>query len=236
MIDLNSTSTWLAGLIDFVYPPLCLGCSDYTENGNGICDCCLTSIETFDFPFCLNCDDFIATGYRCPVCAGSSLPLYAFGNYTDPLEQIVIQFKFKGITRSSEFFAGLLVDRFGTDIISLGAQALIPIPLHTRRETYRGYNQAEIFACDLSGALGLEVRSDVIKRGKKRRPQARLSLAQRAANIKGVFEIDEPPDDLSRVILVDDVVTSGSTVREAARTLREVDIKVLAVIAIAHAK
>lgn len=236
MIDRQSSPAWLKGLIDFIYPPLCLGCSDYTENDNGICERCLGAVETFAFPFCLSCDDFIPSGHKCAVCGGQSLPLYAFGNYTDPLEQIVIQFKFKGITRTSGFFADGLADRFGAEIGSLEAQALLPIPLHARRQTYRGYNQAEVFARDLSGALGLEVRDDVIMRSKKRKPQARLGLARRAANIKGVFEIAEAPDDLTRVILVDDVVTSGSTVREAARTLGRVDIKVLAVIAIAHAR
>lgn len=223
-------------MIDFVYPPLCLGCSDYTENENGICDRCLDAIETFAYPFCLSCDEFIPAGHKCAACKAESLPLYAFGNYAGPLEQIIIQFKFKGITRPSEFLAGLLVRSFGSDITSLGAQALVPVPLHARRQTYRGYNQAEVFARDLSIELDIPVEIDVIRRTRKRRPQARLSLASRAANVNGVFEIDEPAEDLVRVILVDDVVTSGATVREAARTLRETNIKVLAVIAMAHAR
>lgn len=236
VMNVKSGSGWLQGLIDFVYPPLCLGCGDYTENDSGICESCWAAIDTYSFPFCLSCMDFIPSGYKCPVCKGESLPLYAYGDYADPLEQIIIQFKFKGITRSSQVFAGLLTDRFGADILSLGAEALVYVPLHARREMYRGYNQAEVFARDLSAGLGLEVCTDVLRRARKRRPQARLSLSKREINIKGVFEIDRPPENLSRVILVDDVVTSGSTVREAIRTLEEANIRVLAVIALAHAR
>lgn len=236
MVISRLSSGWLKGLIDFVFPPLCLGCSEYTENESGICDTCFEAIDTYDFPFCLSCLGVIGRGGQCPACEGGGIPLYAFGNYTDPLEQIIIQFKFRGITRPVSTFARTIAERFGDDLGNLRAEALLPVPLHSSREIYRGYNQAEVFARSLSEVLELEVREDLIMRTKKRHPQARLSLRQRASNVRGVFARATDSADISRVILVDDVVTSGSTAKEAVRLLGEMGVRVVAAVCIAHAR
>ena len=235
MSGLKIGAEWLRGLVDFVFPPLCLGCGEYTENDYAVCDTCLESIETFSHPFCLGCMDMIAQGDKCAACGGDSLILYAYGNYATPLEQIVIQYKFKGMTRSGKMFAKLITDKFGERIKSLGCQALVPVPLHAGRENYRGYNQATILARHLSQQLDIEVRDNIIARVKRSKPQARLNHHQRAINIKGVFDIVEDSDRPAKVILVDDVVTSGATIREAARVLRKAGIVVGGAISIAHA-
>lgn len=234
MAGLKIRTAWLEGLIDFVFPPLCLGCGEYTENEYSICDSCRDGIDTFSQPFCLTCMGMI-TGTACPTCGDDALILYAYGNYTDPLEQVVVQFKFKGITRPAKLFAREIGARFGDMIKSRGNIVLVPVPLYATRENVRGYNQAEVFAGHLAEALELEVRTDLLQRVKKRKPQARLNHAERAANIRGVYEVGDSVDDGRAVMLVDDVVTSGATVREAVRTLTAAKIEVAGVISIAHA-
>jgi ComF family protein len=235
MSGLHVGSSWLRGLVDFVFPPLCLGCGQYTDDEYTICDSCLTAIDTFSQPLCLGCLNTIVRRGLCEECGENALPLYAYGNYARPLEQIIIQYKFRGITKLSKLFAGLLAERFGEEIKSLKAEVLLPVPLYAAREMRRGYNQAEILARHLSDLLAIEVRSDLMVRAKRRRPQARLNLRERAANIKGVFEVCAEGDNNLKVILVDDVVTSGATMREAMRTLRQAGLKVTGAIAMAHA-
>ena len=225
---------WLRGLLDFVFPPLCLGCASFNDDQYDICEKCLAAIDRYQNPICLSCESVITNNAKCPACGEKSLPLFAFGNYCNPLNEIVIQFKFHGITSPATILADLINQQFGERIASLNATALVPIPLFPSRENSRGYNQAVLLAEQLSVRLALPVRGDIIFRIRKRKPQAKLNLRQRATNIKGVFSVVEPSEKQRRVILVDDVVTSGATVREATKILTEANYSVSAVIAMAH--
>lgn len=229
-------SEWLRGLIDYFFPPLCLGCGAYTESDYGICENCLRAIDSFTRTFCLNCLDTMPSGSKCLSCSEMALPLYAYGNYTSPLKEIIIQYKFKGLTTApSALFARLICERFQDSILAHGCDTLVPIPLYPSRENYRGYNQAVIFARQLARTLGFTVNSGIISRVKKRKPQSRLNLTDRARNIRGVFQAEVEAGENDGIILVDDVVTSGSTVREAKSTLEKAGYRVVAAIAIAHA-
>ncbi len=168
------------------------------------------------------------------MCGEWSLPIFFCGDYVAPLDEIVKQFKFHGITSPAKFFARQISERFATTIVGLEATQLIPIALHPGREDFRGYNQALLFAQALSEYLGLPVDELSLRRVRKRRPQAQLSLRKRVANISGVFRALPPARTGIRSILVDDVVTSGVTVMQAKQVLEEAGHKVVAVIAIAH--
>jgi ComF family protein len=226
---------WLQGMVDFFFPPLCLGCGEYTENESSICDLCLKAIETFDRPFCLRCMNIMPTGHKCGECKTESLPLFAYGNYAHPLEDIIIQYKFKGIKTPAGFIAKLFHQQFHQAIGAIDSRVLVPIPLHPARENRRGYNQATLFANELAAQFGFEVDTGILSRTKKRKEQARLNHRDRVANIRGVFEVNDEAGVDGSVVLVDDVVTSGSTVREAVRVLKESEIEVAAVFAMAHA-
>lgn len=227
----------IKGLLDFAFPPLCSGCGSFTENRGAVCEACLAAIDWFERPFCLTCTGFIETEKGCPACGGDSFPLYTAGNYTDPLKQIVVRYKFRGATAAAELLAGEITNRFAGWIGRLQPAHLVPIPLHPSREHVRGYNQATLFAVELGKLLDMAVDDNIIFRTAKRRPQAKLSQSQRAKNIRGVFAVaGEAASDYAsrRLILVDDVVTSGQTVLEARRTLEAGGFEVAAAIAMAH--
>lgn len=225
---------WFQGLLDFVFPPLCLGCGAYHEEPNQICQICLSKIEVFDQPLCLNCQAFVPKGVECPICLDKSAILFAYANYLPPLKDIIHQFKFRGITSPAGTFAPLIFEKFEDRLSGLEAHALVPIPLYPSRENRRGYNQAELIARELSGLLNLPVNTDIFWRTKRGREQARLPLKKRVANISHAFSADIPKDSKVKVILVDDVVTSGATVKEAARCLESAGYKVSGFISIAH--
>jgi ComF family protein len=225
---------WLRAVADFAFPPLCLGCGVYEDSDEQVCDRCLDRIDTFDFPICLSCERPIERGISCPVCRIDSLPLVAYGNYVDPLKEIVISFKFRGLISPASLFARLLTDALGPRIESMRAECLVPVPLHPAREYHRGYNQAALFARELSPLLSIPCQEGVLARTKKRRPQARLAQRHRRENIRGVFKAVVDAGEPTRVLLVDDVVTSGATVMEARHELERHGYEVAGVLAIAH--
>ena len=220
-------------MIDFAFPPLCLGCGEYCEDESQICARCVRRILTLDQPFCLNCEVSIGDNVRCPQCLDDGLVLFAYGQYHEPLTEIILQLKFKGITSPSRTLGAALVELHKESLEQLKVDYLIPVPLHPSRENRRGYNQAALLADALGQLLHVPVNDEIIWRAHRRYPQSRLSLSHRAANIRGVFEIeDEIPS--GRCLIVDDVVTSGSTVREVARLIRSTGVSVAGVAALAH--
>lgn len=225
---------WLRPVVDFVFPPLCAGCGAYTDNPDLICDRCEIGIERYTHAFCTVCREPMSKWPVCRNCPGPELPLLAFADYVSPLKDIIADFKFHSVTAPVPRLAGELVKQFADEIASLHADALLPIPLHPSREYQRGYNQAELIAESLSTETGLPILVNSLIRTRRRKHQQRLPAAERSRNIKGVFEVATPPTDWSRVLLVDDVVTSGSTVREAAETLRGAGYAVVGVLALAH--
>lgn len=225
---------WLDAVLEFALPPLCLGCGSYTDSETAICEHCRRKIETYVEPFCLTCKQQLFETTECPNCKRDSWLLFAYGNYIDPLQEVIIHFKFRGITHIGAYFADTLAEQFGERIHRLEPTYLVPIPLYPLREMVRGYNQAEVFAEELSLRLDIPVATDFLKRTKRRKEQARLSEHERAANIKGAFEATADADPGETVILVDDVVTSGMTVSEARRVLMEAGFQVPAAISIAH--
>jgi ComF family protein len=235
MIELREREpAWWHPLMDFVFPPLCLGCGEFTEAAEAICGACCAEIDHDATPICLNCLQPLQEKNLCGVCGEWALPLFFCGGYVAPLDSIIKQFKFHGITPPADFFARQLADSFGEQIADLNANQLIPIALHPAREDVRGYNQAFLLAEALGKHLGLPVDNTSLRRVHKRRPQSNLSLRKRVANIKGVFRALPPPTPGTRSILVDDVATSGVTVMQAKEVLEEAGHRVVAVMAIAH--
>ncbi len=225
----------IAALLDFLFPPLCLGCGEYCEDPESICRRCQTRFDTFTGPVCANCGAVLGEGYpECPICRGDYKPLLAFADYREPLKEIIIQFKFKGITRAARFVAQRLVEQQRDEIARLRPEALVPIPLHPSREHTRGYNQATLFAIELARTLDLPVHEDVIERIGRRRPQSRIEHDDRERNVRGVFAARENDYEPLRILLVDDVVTTGATAREAWCTLSDAGHRVVGIVSMAH--
>jgi ComF family protein len=225
---------WLGPLVDFAFPQLCLGCGKQTESPTRICEHCFTGIDRYTEPFCLHCKRQLFDSPSCPDCGTESWLLFAYGNYIDPLKEIIINFKFRSLTSGADFAVESLCAQFSERIYSMEPTYLVPIPLHPLRQLTRGYNQAEILANRLGEKLGIPVANDFIERKKHRREQARLVEHERAPNVRGVFVATADADPGERIILVDDVVTSGATVSEARRILIEAGFEIPGCISIAH--
>jgi ComF family protein len=225
----------MAGMIDFIFPPLCIGCGNYSEDKYSICDGCRKLFDKQNQPFCLNClNDITPIRSKCGSCCDDSLPLLVFASYKPPLTEIIKQFKFKGITKPSCYFAENIVGKYNSLFLDYEPYILVPIPLFSSRENYRGYNQASVLSEHLAHLLNVESNNHILKRIKKRKPQSQLAHKNRKANIKNVFEVIDNDFDYN-IVLVDDVVTTGQTVYEAKKVLNREGHRVVSVVAIAHA-
>ena len=234
LTSLLERSPLLRGMLDFAFPPLCAGCGEFCEHPHALCEPCLETVDWLEKPTYLF-PEALTTDINEP--APSPLPVFAAGDYSGPLRETVLQVKFHHVTAPLELLAQRLFDKLGADLVKLRPTHLLPIPLHPSREYARGFNQARLFAERLAVHLELPVENDLLYRRRKRRPQSRLSETSRAANIRGVFEVDPGPaldSSTARFVLVDDVVTSGHTILEAERTLRTAGYTVVAVAAVAR--
>jgi len=119
-------------------------------------------------------------------------------------------------------------------LVPRGALA-VPVPLHPRRERVRGFNQAALIAEEFAARNGLEYRGTVLSRLRNTASQVTLSLEQRKKNMEGAFLVREPSAVKGRrVMLFDDVATSGATLEEAARVLKAAGAKKIWAVTVAH--
>jgi ComF family protein len=142
--------------------------------------------------------------------------------YRYPADRLVCRFKF-----NRDFACGKLL---GLELLSAirfnGAplpKLIVPVPLHRARHFARTFNQADVLARMLGSRLGVPVRSHLLSRTRRTKAQAGLDAAGRKRNIRGAFHCDHVADQIpvdARVALVDDVLTTGATLRECAKALR----------------
>lgn len=188
---------------------------------------CRLHIEP-DRPRCVFCNTYSPTGRTCPRCStGTPLAgVIALGKYANPtLRAAITHLKFKGIQALAEPLGELLARR----LVSAGIHrfpslaALVPIPLAKARERERGFNQAQLLAAVVGKRIGIPVEHPLV-RVKKTFPQTSIleSPSARRRNVAGAFASRTDTADrcsTSRVILVDDVLTTGATITEATRVL-----------------
>lgn len=149
-------------------------------------------------------------------------------DYSGRAAQAVQHLKYARGTSVADWMAKRLA-AFADENTLLGCDVIVPVPIHWSRRCYRGFNQAELLTSALPRDL---VRTDLLKRTRATRPQVDLSLEERLANLEGAFQASPGVAKL-RVLLVDDVCTTGQTAKECARALREAGAQSVGVLAFA---
>lgn len=246
---------WRDRALAVLFPPVCLACrclEGHQALELGLCSACHGRLEPLAHGgrgsparACAGCGVALAgaalpAGYLCGACRRRPPEyeqLLAGWSYAPPFDAVIHGLKFGRLAYLGEHLARGLARRFGpADGSSPGRQLagidlVVPVPLHWRRRLSRGYNQAEEVARPLARRLGLPV-ARVLRRRRATRPQSGLDRRGRKANLKRAFRAVRKADLRGRaVLLVDDVVTTGSTVRAAASSLRDVGAGRIVVIA-----
>ena len=215
---------WLISSLSRLGSPSCLLCDaalDDPENDSGFCPVCHADLPRFKHacPRCGNALPF-ATTQACGHCLAQH-PAYdrvqaAFA-YANPIRQLIARFKFARRLELGPMLANALLERLHENASQI--EAILPVPLHQQRLRRRGYNQAVELARPLARALGLPMLLDAVVRHKATLEQSSLTGRQRRSNLKGAFRL-EMPLAYRRLAIVDDVMTTGSTVHELATLLK----------------
>ncbi len=217
----------LAALLDpflaLLYPPRCLLCRTLGESG--LCAACAGQILPIAAPFCAVCGHTLV-GSRCTNCAAQTPALVrcrALGAYDGVLRHAVHQFKYRDRPQLAVPLGRLLAEYardHASDLNHLRFDALLPVPMHPVRRRVRGYNQSERLARVLAEELSLPLLPGVLVRPRPTRPQVGLSGDARRTNLRGAFAVHQPELVQGQtLLLVDDVVTSGSSLHECAAML-----------------
>ncbi len=237
--------------LGFFFPPRCAVCEErLKDDAEIICDGCRQEIKAIDLPDCPVCGagahkiprrrgkpDF----YQCPTCPSRKRPVYfdrcfSAVYYTDAAAAIVKQLKFKRHIKAATFMARLMYIRMQENFSETKFDFIIPVPLHRRRLRLRGYNQAELIAQELSKLTQLPVATEILFRTRFTRKQTDISPEDRYFNVKDAFEVREPEVISGRkILLVDDVYTTGSTLLAAAKPLKLAGAEQVIAFTFAHA-
>lgn len=227
--------------LDALLPPRCLACGALTGAEAALCAGCWNKLAFIDTPFCACCgrpfEFAIETGALCASCL-QSRPVFerarAVLRYDDASRPLVLGLKHGDRTDCAPALAHWLA-RAGRDLIE-DADAIVPVPLHWWRLFRRHYNQAGLLANELGRIADRPVLVDVVRRRRATPSQGRLSAADRRRNVAGAFAIVPGQTGAirsRRLLVIDDVLTTGATAEAVAETLLEagahaVDLLVLA--------
>lgn len=229
------------GLLDMVLPPRCLSCGGLVDTAHALCAECWPKISFITEPLCAACGtpfEFeVAAGTVCGVCASSERP---FGRaraaiaYDDGSRGLILSFKHGDRTDATPAFAPWMAQA-GRELLD-GADLLVPVPLHWTRLFMRRYNQAALLAQAIGRLAGVKFAPDLLVRRKRTPSLAHSGASARAKIVGGAFVV--PPKRRAqaegrRIVIIDDVFTTGSTVGACARALarsgaRAVDVLTLA--------
>lgn len=222
------TKAWHA-VLNIVFPRRCPFCDRVVEVGQSICPECAGSVHMIDGAVCSKCGQPLEDGRReyCYDCA-RKIHAYHTGKalyvYQGKVKESLYRFKYANRREYAIFYGEQAALKYGGWIKRCGVEAIVPIPLHKIRKRQRGYNQAELFAKELSRITGVPVRANLIVRSVNTRPQKELDDVNRKKNLKKAFTIPENIVQLKKILLVDDIYTTGSTVDAAAAMLKQAGV------------
>ena len=239
---IRTATSVIRQLLDFLYPPVCIACASPVAEPDGLCPSCWQALVPITEPLCpvlgLPFASDMGSGAISAAALSEPPPFdraRAPFAYTEITARIVSRFKYGDHPELARFAAAAMVGAgrsFWPD-----NPVLVPVPLHRRRLWRRGYNQSAELARMLSRALDLDFAPDLVTRRRHTRQQVGLSGAERRKNVEGAFSVN--PQAVARhlgrrLVLVDDVLTTGATVAALARTLKRAGFDHIDVISFAR--
>jgi ComF family protein len=252
----SAVDKWLAeagdAVISVFFPAACRICEELLTRASRvpICEECRGSFEALPEATCQVCGSPLMAGFWgaqggederpvCRLCAGKT---YAFDRarsyavYEGALVRAILLLKFENMVPLGAWFAGRLAELVQREPETLAADVVVPVPLHRDREKERGYNQADLIAKPLAKRLKLPHKAVLLMRTRPRPDKQVLTLEERWESVRGAFATRPGSQvDKLRVLLVDDVLTTGATLDACARALREAGAKSVIGLTVARA-
>ncbi len=221
---------FLRTLLDLLLPPICHICHSFIPNGGKlhICPQCREQIPAVSSPLCPICGiPFIGMGsdHRCGHCVVHPPHFdlaHSHFRYEGAIRELIHSFKYNRRTHLRAPLALLTLEWLPTFLAHQRPDLIVPVPLHPSRLRQRGFNQAVLIGTVLSRHLSLPLIPDVLVRTRVTEPQITLPAAERHTNVHEAFAVKKPEAVTGkRILLLDDVMTTGSTLNECARVLKK---------------
>jgi ComF family protein len=239
-----SLESFLHTALDFLFPPLCHVCRISIPAAGllHICPVCRDRMPVISSPFCTLCGSpFIGAGedHICGRCCTSRNHFDAARAalvYEGACRDLIHAFKYRNKTHLRRPLALMAIERLTEFVQQCSPDLIMPVPLHRKRLRSRGFNQAILLGELFSDHWKIPVDRHNLRRVRWTEPQVNLPASDRRENVKGAFAV-HAPDQIQgrRVLLVDDVLTTGSTVEECARMLKDAGAKEVVVVTVARA-
>lgn len=210
-------ASFLSAAADWLFPPRCGGCG---RLGSHWCPECVASTQILHEPVCAHCGYPLPEPHaECPACLPPTFAFVsarAWGGYAGALRRAILKLKHKRNRGLGVALSQPLAQQYPA---SWRVEGVLPVPLSPRRVAQRGFNQVELLAVPLAQQLGLPLVSGLLQRQRDTLPQMDLDMQQRWANVNDAF-VASPQVAGRRLLLVDDIMTTGATLHAAARALR----------------
>lgn len=224
-------------IASMLFPAPCRLCEALLDSARRvpICEACLASLTTQkgsqQGPMCSVCGRVLVSAQAasaavvlCRLCLQQTYGFdraRSYAAYDGAMVRAITLLKYEPMAPLGAWFADRLAEMLRAEFGTVAADVVVPVPLHRARQRQRGYNQAELIARPLARLLGLPFRSALLVRTKPRPDKLKLSLHERWETVRGAFAARPGSQvDNLRVLLVDDVVTTGATLDACARALR----------------
>lgn len=225
-------------LLDIFFPRRCVSCG---KIGKYFCEKCKIKIKLTTHQICPVCTNIAIDGITHPKCQTRFTidGLTSFFHYDGPVKSAVKLLKYRFVTDLAKEFADLIpLMSFNNETMKqFNNMVLIPVPLHTTRLRFRGFNQAEVLGKLLAKRLNIQIRTNILKRVRKTTPQVEMKdRKKRLKNMENVFSIPRNIliSSYLNIFLFDDVFTTGTTLRSAANILKRAGAKKVWGIVMAH--
>lgn len=232
---------FLSKAINIVFPPQCISCKVKVESNGTLCHKCWEAIEFISAPQCIVCGVPFelqdSNQHICGKCIANP-PKYTAARsvlrYNDASSKLITNFKYYDNTASGSHFAKWIM-RAGGSLIDQ-ADIIAPVPLHKVRLLSRRYNQSALLCNNIAKLTGKPVYNKLLIRHKNTKPQAELSFNMRVNNVKSAFKVDKKfINEIigKNILLVDDVITTGSTIDACTKVLLKAGAKNVFVVTLA---
>jgi len=226
-------------LLDLLYPPRCPVCDGLRPVGEPLCHPqCEKKLTPVGDVTCVRCGKPVpdVSVELCFDCAAREESAFSRGVaayvYEDEIRESMMRFKFLGREEYGEWYAEELFRMRARELADFGAEAVVPVPIHAKKLRSRGYNQAEVLAAELAERMSLPLYAHLLRRNRYTPPQKELNNHERIRNLMRALEPGPQLRRLrnrgavpSRVLLVDDIYTTGSTLEACSRVLKSAGVK-----------
>lgn len=220
-------------ILNILYPRRCPICDKIVNQAAGkICRECRKKIPYIREPRCRKCSKPLMKNEQeyCCDCENKT-HIYKKGlalvEHKGAVRKSIYRIKYNNKREYLDFYSEEIVKRYGEIIKKWNPDAIIPVPLHKKREIKRGYNQALLLAKKIGAALSIPVYDDVLLRIRQTTPQKTLTEKERKKNVESAFHIKKNKVKLNKVIVIDDIYTTGSTIDACSKCLKDAGTEII---------